>query len=158
MIRTLRWDELDLETANWTIAKGRAGMKLGYSHVTPLPRQAVEMLRNLSNLSGSFIHVFPGRNNPRAPMSDAALSKALNSMGYKGRQTMHGFRHLVSTALNEHGYEKDWIERQLAHGDPDKIRATYNKAIYLEQRRRMMQEWADRLDTLSGNSPKRKST
>ncbi len=69
-------------------------------------------------------------------------------MGFKGRQTAHGFRHLVSTALNELGYEPDWVERQLAHGDPDKIRGTYNKAHYLGPRRKMTQEWADRLDAL----------
>lgn len=68
--------------------------------------------------------------------------------GYRNKQTMHGFRHLISTALNDKGYESDWIERQLAHGDPDKIRGTYNKAAYLEPRRKMMQEWADYLDLI----------
>ncbi len=144
--RTLRWDEIDLDDALWTIKKGREGMKRGYSHLTPLPHQAVKLLRTLHKLTGTFPYVFISRGNPLQPMSDAAVNKALATMGFKGRQTAHGFRHLVSTALNELGYESDWVERQLAHGDPDKIRGTYNKAQYLDPRRKMMQEWADYLD------------
>lgn len=146
--RTLRWDELDLDAALWTIQKGREGMKLGYAHVTPLPRQAVAAMRALAPISGRYEFVFPGRKDPGTPMSDGAIASMLKALGYGGQQTSHGFRHLVSTALNERGYESDWIERQLAHGDPDEIRGTYNKAIYLEPRRKMMQEWADHLDTL----------
>ncbi|HET7064223.1 MAG TPA: tyrosine-type recombinase/integrase [Rudaea sp.] len=146
--RTLRWTELDLDDALWTIEKGRAGMKRGYAHLTPLPRQAVALLRDLYKLTGTFEFVFVGRGDPSKPMSDAAVNKALATMGFKGRQTAHGFRHLVSTALNELGYEKDWVERQLAHGDPDKIRGTYNKATYLDPRRKMMQAWADYLDKI----------
>jgi integrase len=146
--RTLRWAELDLEDALWTIAPGREGMKRGYRHYTPLPRQAVAMLRELHQLTGTFEHVFIGRNNPREAMSEGAIASALKKMKYGGKQTAHGFRHLVSTALNELGYEPDWIERQLAHGDPDAIRDTYNKAHYLEPRREMMQAWADKLDKL----------
>lgn len=146
--RTLRWAEIDLEEALWTIDKGREGMKKGYRHLTPLPRQAVSLLRDLHQLTGTFEHVFIGRNNPRQPMSDGAINSAMKSMGFGGKQTAHGFRHLVSTALNERGYEPDWIERQLAHGDPDGIRGTYNKAHYLDQRRKMMQDWADYLDKI----------
>jgi integrase len=146
--RTLRWSELDLEGALWTIEKGREGMKRGYAHLTPLPSQAVAVLRDLRKLTGTFEFVFIGRGDPHKPMSDAAVNKALAVMGFKGRQTAHGFRHLVSTALNELGYEADWVERQLAHGDPDKIRGTYNKAGYLEPRRKMMQAWADYLDKI----------
>lgn len=146
--RTLRWAELDLEDALWTIQPGREGMKRGYRHLTPLPRQAVALLRDLQPITGSFEHVFIGRNNPREPMSDGAIARALKAMGYGGQQTAHGFRHLVSTALNEMGYEPDWIERQLAHGDPDAIRDTYNKAHYLEPRRKMMQAWADQLEKM----------
>ena len=72
----------------------------------------------------------------------------IKTIGYRNKQTMHGFRHLISTALNEKGYEPDWIERQLAHGDPDKIRDVYNKATILDQRREMMQAWADLLETM----------
>jgi integrase len=146
--RTLKWDELDLDNAVWTIKKGREGMKKGYSHLTPLPRQAVAMLRDLHKISGTFEHVFIGRGDPLQPMSNMAVNKALEKMGFKGRQTAHGFRHLISTAMNERGYKADWVERQLSHGDPDKIRGTYNKAMYLEPRRKMMQQWADLVDSL----------
>ncbi|MCB1636406.1 MAG: tyrosine-type recombinase/integrase, partial [Xanthomonadales bacterium] len=146
--RTLRWDELDLDDALWTIAKGRPGMKRGYAHLTPLPHQAVTMLRELQPISGFFDYVFIGRNDPSKPLSDGAVNMLLKRLGYRGKQTAHGFRHLISTALNEFGYDPDHVERQLAHGDPDKIRATYNKAAYLVQRRKMMQDWADYLDRL----------
>ena len=79
-------------------------------------------------------------------MSENTVNKALRLMGYEGRQTGHGFRHLLSTELNGRGYNKDWIERQLAHGDSDEIRSTYNHAAYVEQRREMMQAWADSID------------
>lgn len=149
--RTLRWSEIDLDQALWTIAKGREWMKKGYSHVTPLPRQAVDMLRDLHRITGTYEHVFVGRNDPRKPLSDGAISGLMRAIGYGGRQTAHGFRHLVSTALNEQGYEADWVERQLAHGDPDAIRGTYNKATYLDGRREMLQTWADRLDSIKAD-------
>ncbi len=81
-------------------------------------------------------------------MSENTVNKALALMGYKGRQTGHGFRHLLSTELNGRGYNSDWIERQLAHGGNDAIRDTYNHANYLEQRRDMMQAWADSIDAV----------
>lgn len=148
VLRTLRWEELDLDAALWTIAPGREGMKRGYHHVTPLPRQAVAALRDLHRITGGFEFVFVGRNDPRASLSNRAMAGFMARMGYGGRQTAHGFRHLVSTALNDLGYHPDHIERQLAHGDPDAIRDTYNKAHYLTQRQRMMQAWADHLDAL----------
>lgn len=152
--RTLRWAELDLDDSLWSIERGREGMKRGYRHMTPLPRQAVEMLRELHKLTGSFEHVFIGRNNPRTSISDGAVNGLLKRLGFRGKQTMHGFRHLLSTALNEMGYDPDWVERQLGHGDPDKIRGIYNKAMYLEPRRKMMQDWADHLDELrTGKAP-----
>ncbi|WHZ20706.1 MAG: Integrase [Rhodanobacteraceae bacterium] len=150
--RTLKWSELDLDDALWTIDQGREGMKLGYRHLTPLPHQAVTMLRELHKLTGTFEHVFINRADPQRPMSDAAINIALARMGFKGRQTGHGFRHLFSTAMNEKGYKEDWIERQLSHGDPDKIRGTYNKAVYLEPRRKMLQQWADHLDAIRTGS------
>lgn len=148
--RSVKWSELDLEAAVWTIPKGREGMKRGYFHQTPLPAQAVTMLRELKQVTGGFEYVFIGRNDPRVPLSDGAMAGMIKRLGYRSKQTMHGFRHLISTALNDRGYEADWIERQLAHGDPDKIRGTYNKATYLDPRRKMMQEWADYLDSLLG--------
>lgn len=151
--RTLRWSELDLDAAVWTIDKGREGMKLGYYHLTPLPTQAVKMLREVQRVTGHLEYVFTGRNDPSKPLSDGAVNIMLKRIGYRDRQTAHGFRHLISTALNDKGYAEDWIERQLSHGDPDKIRGTYNKAQYLEPRRKMMQEWADFLDQLKSGGP-----
>ena len=146
--RTLRWTELDLEAGIWTIQKGREGMKGGYYHLTPLPTQAITMLLKIQEISATFEYVFIGRNDPLQPISDGAIAGMIKRIGYRSQQTMHGFRHLISTALNDGGYDADWIERQLAHGDPDKIRGTYNKAAYLEPRRAMMQHWADYLDKL----------
>jgi integrase len=99
--RTLRWSEVDLVNALWTIPRGRAEMKRGYSHVTPLSTQAVRHLRDLQRISGSFDHVFVGRNDPGKPISDGAVKGMLERLGYGGRQTMHGFRHVASSALME---------------------------------------------------------
>lgn len=151
--RSLKWSELDLEEGLWTIPKGREGMKRGYAHVTPLPSQAIQALLHLQPITGRFEYVFVGRNDWRKPLSDGAVTGLLKAIGYSGKQTAHGFRHLVSTALNEKGFEPDWVERQLAHGDPDEIRGTYNKAVYLDQRRKMMQEWADYLDEALRGAP-----
>lgn len=149
--RTLAWSELDLDAGLWTIQKGREGMKRGYFHMTPLPKQAINMLREIRHITGKFKYVFIGRNDPSKPLSDGSVAGMLKRIGYRHKQTAHGFRHLVSTALNDRGYDADWIERQLAHGDPDKIRGTYNKAQYLEARRKMMQEWADLLDRMQSS-------
>lgn len=148
--RTLLWSELDLDEGLWHIEKGREGMKRGYSHITPLPTQAVALLREIHKLTGNYEYVFAGRNDPSKPISDGSVNGLLKRLGYRGRQTNHGFRHLISTALNGMGYDKDHVERQLAHGDPDDdvIRETYNKAMYIEERREMMQAWADYLDQL----------
>lgn len=143
-LRAAPWSEFDLEAATWTIPKER--MKARRPHVVPLPRQALAILRTLEEISGGYALLFPGQQKADRPMSDNTINKALRLMGYEGRQTGHGFRHLLSTELNGRGYNKDWIERQLAHGDNDEIRATYNHAAYLEQRREMMQAWADSID------------
>ncbi|GAB2590376.1 tyrosine-type recombinase/integrase [Dyella jejuensis] len=146
--RTIRWSEIDLEKGLWTIKKGRDEMKLGYRHVTPLSSQAVAALHQIHKVTGTFEHVFIGRNDPSKPMSDTAVGQMLKRMGYGGRQTMHGFRHVVSSALNRKGYAPDHIERQLAHKDPDKMRGVYNTEPYLDDRGKMLQEWADILDSL----------
>ncbi|PQO96758.1 integrase [Pseudomonas frederiksbergensis] len=145
-LRAAPWAEFDLDTETWTIPKER--MKARRTHMVPLPRQAVAILRQLKEITGRYPLVFAGQQNPERPMSENTINKALCLMGYKDRQTGHGFRHLLSTELNGRNYHKDWIERQLAHGDKDEIRATYNHAAYLEQRREMMQNWADSIDAL----------
>lgn len=145
-LRNAPWSEFDLDAATWTIPKER--MKARRPHVVPLPTQAVDILRQLQPITGRYQLVFAGQHNPSRPMSENTINKALRLLGYENRQTGHGFRHLLSTELNGRGYNKDWIERQLAHGDADGIRDTYNHANYLEQRRGMMQAWADSIDAL----------
>ena len=145
-LRAAPWAEFDLDAATWTIPSER--MKARRPHVVPLPRQAVAIVRQLKEITGDYPLVFAGQQNPDRPMSENTINKALRLMGYEGRQTGHGFRHLLSTELNGRGYNRDWIERQLAHGDQDEIRDTYNHATYLEQRREMMQAWADSIDAL----------
>jgi integrase len=145
-LRAAPWSEFNLDTATWTIPKER--MKARRTHAVPLPHQAVAILRQLKAISGVYALLFPGQQNPDRPMSENTINKALRLMGYEDRQTGHGFRHLLSTELNGRGYNRDWIERQLAHGDSDEIRDTYNHATYLEQRREMMQAWADSIDAL----------
>jgi integrase len=144
-LRQAPWPEFDLDAAVWTIPAAR--MKSRRPHIVPLPRQAVAILRQLHDITGRYPLVFSG-TNPERPMSENTINKALRLAGYEGRQTGHGFRHLLSTELNGRGYNKDWIERQLAHGDTDEIRGTYNHAAYVEQRREMMQAWADSIDAL----------
>ncbi len=144
-LRQAPWSEFDLDAALWTIPAAR--MKARRPHVVPLPRQAVAILRQLHEVTGHYSLVFAGAN-PERPMSENTVNKALRQMGYEGRQTGHGFRHLLSTELNGRGYNKDWIERQLAHGDTDEIRGTYNHAAYVAQRSEMMQAWADSIDAV----------
>lgn len=145
-LRHAPWEEFDMESATWTIPAVR--MKARRPHVVPLPKQAVATLLQLKAITGSYPIAFPGRNNRARPQSENTVNKALHQIGYEGRQTGHGFRHLLSTELNSRGYNRDWIERQLAHGDQDEIRDIYNHANYLEQRRQMMQAWADSVEAL----------
>jgi integrase len=151
-LRAARWDEFDLDAGLWRIPAER--MKMRRAHTVPLPAQAVTILRGLQSTGIRRELVFPSRDDPRQPMSENTVNLAIHRIGYKGKQTGHGFRHLVSTALNERGYNRDWIERQLAHGDENEIRAVYNKAEYLDQRRDMMQAWADYLDALKRGESK----
>ena len=132
-LRAAPWTEFDLDAATWTIPAVR--MKARRAHVVPLPRQAVAILRQLHEITGKYPLVFAGRHDTSRPMSENTVNLALQAIGYKDRQTGHGFRHLLSTELNGRGYNRDWIERQLAHGDQDEIRDTYNHATFLEQRR-----------------------
>lgn len=150
-LRGATWDEIDFDAMTWTIPAER--MKMRRPHLFPLPQQAIDFLLEQRQITGHRDLIFGHRDKDLLPMSENTMGVAINRIGYKGRQTAHGFRHLVSTALNERGYNRDWIERQLAHGDDNEIRAVYNKAEYLEQRRVMMQEWADLLETLSQLHP-----
>jgi len=117
-------------------------------YVVPLSRQAVESIKRLHKITGEYTLILPGRNDPSKPISDNTINVALKRMGYQHRLTGHGIRATISTALNEQGYNPDWIEAQLSHKGLNQIRATYNHAMYVEQRKEMMQNWADYLETL----------
>jgi integrase len=103
----------------------------------------------LQKHSGNRQHIFPNQNNPKAAMSENTMLYALYRMGYHSRTTGYGFRSTASTALNEHGFRPDVIERQLAHSERDSVRAAYNHAQYLPERRKMMQWWADYLQDIA---------
>lgn len=141
-----RWDEFDLDAAEWRIPPAR--MKMKTPHVVPLPTQAVDVLRCLHELRGLSGLLFPGERDHEVPMSNGTILGALKRMGYAGRMTGHGFRGVASTMLHEHGFDHAHIELQLAHMERDEVSAAYNFATYLPQRRKMMQWWADRLDQL----------
>lgn len=140
-----KWEEFDLDAAMWRIPAGR--MKMRREHVVPLPTQAVEMLRALHGLTGRHAHLFPHRDDKTKPMATASFRQALNVLGWAGKYSPHATRTTGSTRLNEMGYTADWIERQLAHAEPNAVRRTYNHAEHLADRARMMQQWADMLDT-----------
>jgi integrase len=127
-------------------------MKSREEHLVPLSPQAVAILRELKPLTGAGRFVFPSRRTSKRPMSNNTLNAALRRLGYdKTEQTAHGFRTIASTRLNEMGWRPDVIERQLAHVDDNKVRAVYNRALYLPERREMMTAWADELDRLRVN-------
>ena len=119
------------------------------THIVPLSRQAIAILEDLKKFSGCDKFLFPSIRSSVRPISDVTMLNALRRMGYqKDEMSVHGFRSIASTLLNELGYNSDRIERQLAHGELNEVRAAYNYAEYLPERRRMMQEWADYLDEL----------
>ena len=143
-----KWEEVDLESATWRIPAER--MKLRVEHLVPLPNQALSLLQDLHKITGESEFVFPGDRNPKQPMSNnTLLYGGIYRMGLRSRATIHGFRSLASSILNESGkWNPDAIERQLAHSEKDQVRAAYNRANYLDGRRRMMQWYADYLDEL----------
>lgn len=149
-LRAAPWAEFDLDAAIWTIPAER--MKKRRTHLVPLSRQALEILRELQTISGGYTLVFPGRNDPAKPMSEAAINQLLKACGYDGKATGHGFRHTMSTILHDQGYSSAWVETQLAHTDKNTVRGTYNHAQYLEGRQKMLQWYADYLDTLESGS------
>lgn len=146
-LRRAEWSEIDLDAGEWRIPAHK--MKSRAVHIVPLASQAVLTLRELHPLTGSGVYVFPGVRTSKRPMSENTVLGALRRMGYGTDQmTGHGFRSMASTLLNEQGWHRDAIERQLAHGERDPVRAAYNYAEHLPERRKMMQAWADYLDGL----------
>ncbi|MCY0388247.1 tyrosine-type recombinase/integrase [Robbsia sp. Bb-Pol-6] len=140
------WSEFDLESATWTIPAER--MKKRQQHVVPLPSQTVAMLAGIRGVNGNTRHVFPHRDDRKKPMTTASQRGALKALGWATKYSPHATRTTGSTRLNEMGYPCDWVERQLAHVEPNAVRRTYNQAQHLDDRRRMMQAWADMLDAL----------
>lgn len=149
-LRKAEWSEFDLDNAEWRLPAER--MKMREPHIVPLSKQAVSLLRELQAYTGGRNALFPNYRTPNECMTATTLNRALERMGLNGKDSIgfsaHGFRATASTILNEMGYRSDVIERQLAHAERDKVRASYNHAEYMEERKTMMQEWADLIDSL----------
>lgn len=141
-----RWDEFDLEAAEWRIPADR--MKMDSPHIVPLSTQAVDALRCLHELKGLSGLLFPGERDHEKPMSNGTILGALKRMGYTGKMTGHGYRGVASTILHEAGFDDAHIELQLAHMERNKVKAAYNWAKHLDARRKMMQWYSDHLDQL----------
>lgn len=144
------WSEIDFEAKLWRIPKER--MKTKTPHFVPLPSQAIELLKTLNTITGDGEYLFPSASGSKSEfMSDNTILKALERMGYKGRQTGHGFRGVFSTIMHERGYDHQHIEIQLAHAQRNSVAAAYNHALYLPQRTQMMQDWSNYLDSLKSS-------
>lgn len=139
-----RWDEIDLNKNEWTIPAER--MKKNKPHIVPLSPQAIRLLDVLKPVSGHREHVFPSDHNPRKSANSQSANRALARMGFHGRLVSHGLRALASTTLNEKGFDSDVIEAALAHIDKNSVRAAYNRAQYLERRRKMMDWWSEHIE------------
>lgn len=141
-----RWDELDLDNNVWIIPSER--MKKRKEHVIPLSPQTLSLLEFIKPISGKSEYIFPSDINPRKPANSSTANVALKErMGFKGRLTAHGMRALASTVLNEQGFDYDLIESALAHTDKNHVRATYNRAQYVERRRAMMEWWSNYIES-----------
>ncbi len=120
------------------------------SHLVPLSTQALDLLNELKIMSGNYRYVFPVRNDPSKPMSEASINQVIKRIGYGGKLTGHGFRHTMSTILHENRFDSAWKEMQLAHVDKNRIRGTFNHAQYFEMRRDMLQQYGDFLTMNEG--------
>ncbi|MCF8177726.1 MAG: tyrosine-type recombinase/integrase [Sulfuritalea sp.] len=149
-VRFAEWSQFDLEGGLWRIPAEI--MKMREAHIVPLSQQSIDVLKRMQPLTGEGRLVFPSSISRERPISENTVVYALARMGYKGRMTGHGFRSVASTLLNEQGYRHDVIERQLAHAEKNAVRAAYNRAEYLPERKSMMQEWADYLDKLKAGA------
>ena len=149
-VRFSEWSQFDMDAALWRIPAEI--MKMKQAHIVPLSKQAIAVLEELRPLTGGGRLVFPSMTNRERPISENTVTYALARMGYKGRMTGHGFRTAASTMLNEQGVRHDVIERQLAHNERNSVRAAYNRAEYLPERKAMMQDWADYLDKIKAEA------
>lgn len=148
-LRRAEWSEFNFETFEWRIPAEK--MKMRELHIVPLSTQAIAILEELKPLTGEGKYLFPGIRYLNRPMSENTVNCALRRLGYTNDEmTGHGFRAMASTLLNEQGWNRDAIERQLAHGERNQVRASYNYAQYLPERKKMMQAWSDYLMSLMG--------
>lgn len=150
-LRHAEWEEIDLDAAEWRIPAEK--MKMKSPHIVPLSKQAVSVLNKIQPLTGQGRYVFPSERTRARPMSENTVNAALRRMGYtKEEVTGHGFRSMASTLLHEQGWRSEVIERQLAHQERNKVKAAYNHAEHLAERKKMMQTWTDYLDALKAGA------
>ncbi len=146
-----KWEEFNLPESEWIIPADR--MKMKRPHIVPLSKQALQILTELKNLNPDTELLFPSRTNPAKPMGNNTILFALARLGYKGKATGHGFRALAMTTIKEKlGYRHEVIDRQLAHAPENKIVAAYDRAKFLDERKKMMQEWGDYVNSLTSSN------
>jgi integrase len=146
-LRGARWEEFDVDQGEWRIPAER--MKMRSPHIVPLSPQALGVIEELRPLTGQFDLLFPSQRDQQRPISENTLLYALYRLGYHKRATVHGFRALASTILNETGFRPDVIERQLAHVERNKVRAAYHRSEYLEERQKMMDWWGACIESMA---------
>ena len=145
-----RWDEIDTDNMLWSIPAER--MKKGRPHTIPLTEQTLELLHTIKSITPESEFLFPGNRTIKNHINSQTANKALERMGFKGRQTSHGLRALASTTLNEQGFDVDVIEAALSHIDKDKVRSAYNRTDYLERRKVVMNWWSKHISEASNGS------
>ena len=146
-LRLAKWKDFDMEKGMWTVPASI--MKMRREHIVPLSRQVKAILWELHDWTGGGEYLFPSAHSRGSVITDVTLLNGLRRLGYtREEMSIHGFRGIASTLLNEMGYNSDLIEMQLAHMDRDRTRAAYNQAQWLPQRKEMMQAWSDYLDKL----------
>ena len=146
----LTWDEVDFNDRIIRVKGAR--MKMKKDHLIPMSGQVLDILKNLSYIETNSNYVFSSPRNKNKPITTNALLVSIRSLGISKEQfTTHGYRHMASTRLNELGYRSDVIECQLSHTEPNKVKAAYNHAEYLDDRKKMMDEWGNYLDSLKKN-------
>jgi integrase len=147
-LRRAEWQEIDLSAATWRIPAKKTKMRR--AHIVPLARQTIDLLLDLRPTTGKTRYLFPARRKEEKPMCHHRLNIALREMGYANtRMCAHGFRAMASSLLSEQEkWSVDAIERQMAHVERNQVRAAYHRGEHLDERRRMMQSWADYLDGL----------
>lgn len=149
-LRKAVWSEFDLEKGEWRLPAERMKMKI--AHLVPLSNQAINLLAELKNITGANLYLFPNLRRPDDVMTATTINQALKRIGFSGTGTLgfsaHGFRGTASTILYEKGYRSEVIEKQLAHAEKSQTKAAYNQAEYLTERKKMMQEWGNFIDTI----------